>query len=218
MQKRVSEVPTGYTETHHILPRCLGGDNSKDNLVKLTAREHFIAHLLLTKCYEVGTIEYYKMVHAFYMMLNAKSNNQERLITSKKYEHLKTAQSTVMSLNQKGSSNSQYGTRWVYNPTTQECKKILCDETLPNGFVYGRTVKNCQVCSIVLGLKVRSRYCSEICKSRAKVNRSKKGNEFLELYHQYTIGKYKSIRQFAKTTNYSHTTLSRNFKNLTYHV
>jgi len=26
----------GYYETHHIIPRCLGGDDSKNNLVKLT--------------------------------------------------------------------------------------------------------------------------------------------------------------------------------------
>lgn len=38
-----------YTELHHIVPRCLGGSDDKENLVRLTAREHFIAHRLLTK-------------------------------------------------------------------------------------------------------------------------------------------------------------------------
>ena len=41
----------GYTEKHHIKPRCLGGDNSDENLVRLTPREHFIAHILLAKAY-----------------------------------------------------------------------------------------------------------------------------------------------------------------------
>lgn len=41
----------GYAEKHHILPKCLGGTNSKENIVKLTAREHFVAHLLLVKIY-----------------------------------------------------------------------------------------------------------------------------------------------------------------------
>jgi hypothetical protein len=41
----------GYSETHHIVPKCLGGSNSKSNLVKLTAREHFLAHYLLAKIY-----------------------------------------------------------------------------------------------------------------------------------------------------------------------
>lgn len=41
-----------YTERHHIIPRCFGGSNAKDNLIKLTAREHFICHLLLVKMTE----------------------------------------------------------------------------------------------------------------------------------------------------------------------
>lgn len=41
----------GYTETHHILPKCLGGDDSKENLVDLTPEEHYLAHLLLVKIY-----------------------------------------------------------------------------------------------------------------------------------------------------------------------
>ncbi|MFZ4600029.1 MAG: HNH endonuclease [Terrimicrobiaceae bacterium] len=41
----------GYVERHHILPRCLGGSDDSSNLVALTAREHFVAHLLLAKMY-----------------------------------------------------------------------------------------------------------------------------------------------------------------------
>jgi hypothetical protein len=39
----------GYKEIHHILPRCLGGKDKKSNLVALTAKEHFIIHILLCK-------------------------------------------------------------------------------------------------------------------------------------------------------------------------
>ena len=38
-------------EIHHILPRCLGGSDDDNNLIKLTAREHFLAHLLLHRAY-----------------------------------------------------------------------------------------------------------------------------------------------------------------------
>ena len=41
----------GYVEKHHIIPKCLGGSNNKENLVELTAREHFLCHKLLTKIY-----------------------------------------------------------------------------------------------------------------------------------------------------------------------
>lgn len=39
----------GIYEKHHIIPKSMGGSNDIDNLVELSCREHFIAHLLLTK-------------------------------------------------------------------------------------------------------------------------------------------------------------------------
>lgn len=33
-----------YKEQHHIIPRCMGGSDDKDNLVYLTPEEHFVAH------------------------------------------------------------------------------------------------------------------------------------------------------------------------------
>lgn len=38
-----------YAETHHIIPKAMGGSNSKSNLVRLTAKQHFVAHHILTK-------------------------------------------------------------------------------------------------------------------------------------------------------------------------
>ena len=40
-----------YYEIHHIVPKSLGGTNQKSNLVKLTAKEHYVCHLLLMKMY-----------------------------------------------------------------------------------------------------------------------------------------------------------------------
>lgn len=39
-------------ESHHIVPKCMGGSNFSSNKVLLTPREHFICHLLLTKMVE----------------------------------------------------------------------------------------------------------------------------------------------------------------------
>lgn len=44
-------IRVGYVEKHHILPRCLGGLNNKENLVDLYPEEHYLAHLLLCKIY-----------------------------------------------------------------------------------------------------------------------------------------------------------------------
>lgn len=56
----------GYSETHHILPRSLGGDDSPENLVELTAREHLIAHLLLARITDSC-----KMWYAIHFMCHA---------------------------------------------------------------------------------------------------------------------------------------------------
>jgi hypothetical protein len=41
--------PPLYFETHHVLPRCMGGTDDLDNLVRLSPEDHFFAHLLLAK-------------------------------------------------------------------------------------------------------------------------------------------------------------------------
>lgn len=40
-----------YKERHHILPRSLGGSDDADNLIYLTARDHYFAHCCLAKIY-----------------------------------------------------------------------------------------------------------------------------------------------------------------------
>ena len=49
-QKRT--ICNEYQEIHHILPKSMGGSNKADNLVSLTAREHFIAHVLLAHIHD----------------------------------------------------------------------------------------------------------------------------------------------------------------------
>ena len=38
----------GYKEKHHIIPKCVGGTNDKENLVELTAREHFFMSYIIS--------------------------------------------------------------------------------------------------------------------------------------------------------------------------
>lgn len=91
---------SGYIEIHHNVPKSLGGDNSQANLVKLTAREHFICHWLLTKCVEVG-VE--KMNYALWNMINVENQFQSRYkITSRIYENLKSSLVNTFRLQHQG--------------------------------------------------------------------------------------------------------------------
>lgn len=65
-----------YSEKHHVLPRCLGGGNEQNNLVILTAREHFIAHAFLARFTKDG--DRAKMLHALHMLMFAKPGNGSR--------------------------------------------------------------------------------------------------------------------------------------------
>lgn len=38
-----------YTERHHIIPKCMGGDNSKENLVLLTCQRTFYCSSTISK-------------------------------------------------------------------------------------------------------------------------------------------------------------------------
>jgi rRNA maturation endonuclease Nob1 len=85
IENRKQNILESYVETHHIIPKCLGGTDRKENLVKLTAREHFVAHQLLIKIYPTSK----KLIYAVQMM----SNNKQ--YGSKKYAWLKELRSNI---------------------------------------------------------------------------------------------------------------------------
>ena len=66
----------GY-ERHHIWPKSIGGNNSSENLVRLTYREHFLAHWLLIKFTEGS--DRIKMRTAFAYMTNHSSSNSRNI-------------------------------------------------------------------------------------------------------------------------------------------
>jgi hypothetical protein len=55
-----------YCETHHIIPRCMGGTDDTSNLIELSFREHFLAHWMLYMAYPKN----YKLANAFWFMCN----------------------------------------------------------------------------------------------------------------------------------------------------
>jgi hypothetical protein len=61
-----------YFENHHILAKCVGGSDEPENLVLLTAREHFLCHWILARIYPKN----YKLANAFWMMNSG--NNKDR--------------------------------------------------------------------------------------------------------------------------------------------
>ena len=75
-----------YYENHHINPRCFGGPNTKENLVLLTFREHWIAHKLLVEMYQGEKKR--SMVHAWWRMCQRTkySKNKNVIVSNREYQ------------------------------------------------------------------------------------------------------------------------------------
>jgi len=125
---------TGYSERHHIIPRCLGGNDLSDNIIRLNAREHFIAHLLLTKMHDS-----FKIKLAFHMM-SIVNHNQKRnyRITSHIYDYIKKCNSIASKERNLEFHHRPTLNKIRYNnPITLEEIFIDKDTPIPNGFIKG---------------------------------------------------------------------------------
>lgn len=151
-----------YTETHHIMPKCLGGSDDKTNLVDLTPEEHYLAHLLLVKIYPRES----KIIFAANMMcLNSETHQRN---TNKRYSWLKKLFISECR-KRTGEANGATGTMWITNQV--ENKKIKSTENIPDGWSKGRKVKDdiqkeCCACHATFSIQAKykkRKTCSEIC-------------------------------------------------------
>lgn len=101
---------SSYTEKHHIIPKSLGGSNKQTNLVKLTAREHFICHWLLTKMVDGDAKS--KMCKALYITQTHGIGQYRYKITSRMYNQIKLMRSLTTKNTRTGSQNYNFGKKW----------------------------------------------------------------------------------------------------------
>lgn len=183
-----------YYEKHHILPKSLGGSNDETNLVKLTAREHFICHWLLVKMYEKGSVERKKMLFAFWRMKSNPDDNGKRYINSRAYEtfRMEFAQAVgdLTRSSQLGILNSQYGKKWFTNYETGESRSFF--EKPNEKWIEGRWLFNGQT--------------SEL---KFKVNQTEL--ETRNMWDEYHSGNYKSLRDYEKQISISLVALRNRF-------
>lgn len=111
-QARKRTLPDNvYSERHHVIPASFGGSNAPENLVELTAREHFIVHALLWKM-RFPEPYHAKMVAAFRMMLMATGSRAASIktnINSSTYAKLREEFSQTHSERMRGQANPFYG-------------------------------------------------------------------------------------------------------------
>lgn len=100
---KTRNLTSGF-EKHHIIPKSLGGTNQRQNIAKLTPREHFVCHLLLTKMTQ--GINKAKMVNA---ALRLSNDHKGRCVNSRIYQIIKQERAKYLSENGRGTNNNFYG-------------------------------------------------------------------------------------------------------------
>ena len=111
----------GYTENHHIHPRALGGSDEPSNLIRLSAREHYLVHWLLTKM--LTGHGYYLMSEAFWNMTTSKKYKT----TSRVYESIRTIHSDNF---------RKTMTEYWSNPSNRQ--KMIDNNPMHDSEIYGK--------------------------------------------------------------------------------
>jgi len=113
-------------ETHHILPKCLGGSDDSNNLINLTPRQHFIAHWILWKAYKTKELTF-----AFFAMNNQNNKNQKRNFrkSSRIYEAVKAEfQENIKKSSTELWANLKYRKLHETTNQTEKTKKLRSDK------------------------------------------------------------------------------------------
>jgi hypothetical protein len=133
-----------YYEKHHIIPSSFNLPNFnkdyKNNMVLLTAKEHYICHLLLTK-FCIGVYRY-KMMYAFDFM-NSSNTNQRRInkTNSILYQLNKESLKDIPRGKTFGIDNGSFDTIWVsciQSKIAKKIPKVFLEDYLKIGYIKGR--------------------------------------------------------------------------------
>lgn len=96
-----------YYETHHIIPKCMGGTDEFTNKIRLTAKEHYEAHRLLA----LENPDNEKLLYAWWCFSNGWDNKKQQRykVTAKEYEEAKEKFRNMMSIKNSGINSNFYG-------------------------------------------------------------------------------------------------------------
>lgn len=126
-------IPEGYIEKHHIFPKSIFGKNKR--VVALTAREHYIAHLLLwkgfNKRYGSSDRRAIKMFYALWCMINGNGKNP-RSTNSKIYSEMRTLIQKNQNVDEEWRKKVKNGVIKSYENEDYRKRKAEINKNLPN--------------------------------------------------------------------------------------
>ena len=127
-----------YFEVHHIVPKCVGGEDIDDNLVRLTPKEHFVAHRLLTKIYSYKGIRYaYNMM--VFTTIDALKKYSNKISTKRYYRVSSREYNDCRQWLSKEASEFFKGKVYINNGEIQKVvDKEEAKDFVLNGWEYGK--------------------------------------------------------------------------------
>ena len=133
-----------YYEYHHIFPKSIFPQfkGMRGNRVLLTAREHFICHYLLIKCFDRHDM-IKKMKHAAWWMSNRTDDINSKLYSKLKMEisSIRKRPHSIETINKR--KNSQTGKKWIYLLDTKEEKSVNVEDLFKyENYIFGRNPEN----------------------------------------------------------------------------
>lgn len=132
------ELSNVYTERHHIVPKCMGGENNDENLVKMPVRYHIMAHIILVEVYpDIPGLRY-----AIIRFLNGEHGHVQsnrKMTIEKHFSTRLIAKLREDSLkNISGENHPSYG-----KPRTEEFKRLMSHKfSGENNPMYGKRGKD----------------------------------------------------------------------------
>ena len=216
-------ITENISENHHIIPRCMGGTDDSDNLIRVTPESHYVLHQLLVKMYPSNS----QLIYAANMMTVGRTNNKQYGWLKRKYIH--ECRKRI------GDKNPSYGTCWINDGLSVKKIKITdLNEWLDTGWVRGRKITpypSCIRCGAETPYYGRS-YC-ETCwgaindvhfreyhnlvkRIKSKHNKIRKSEAYMKARAKKWYTKFNesslSLREFAKQHDLVAMTLSHWFR------
>ena len=173
-----------YYEGHHIIPKAKGGEGNSSrglnhqNIVLLTAREHFLSHWLLWRIYRdrASALAFHKMM--------SNNKNQNRIVSSKGYEEARLAFSETNKGNQYGKGKTRIVTEEQKKRHSKLMKGRYSGENNP---YFGKTHSD-----------ESKKRISEKAKARSIETRSGYKGLKIVIKENIILGEFKSSKEIAE--------------------
>lgn len=155
---------SGYVERHHIIPRCMGGGDEKENIAVLTPEEHYVCHQLLVKIYP----DIIGLWRAVYMMTYSTTKTKHIRRSNKMYGWLKRKNKWKKRIE----INCKFCNKAM---SVLSClKRQFCSRECKYKSIEKPVIKNCKFCNKEFCLTPTTsfrQFCSPRCSSNFQIKK-----------------------------------------------